>query len=208
MQTVSLLPIMLNATSVRALVVGGGAVGLRKAKRLHAAGAAVTVVAPEVADSLPAGVTVIRQTFHVEHLNRINLCLAATNSPETNDAVAEACATSGVWCLRSDDADAGDGFVPASVRVGTITLALSAGSPAVTKQALAIAAEAVEPIAAFADDVAKLREKVLGCDLSPDARRALLRDAGSPAAFAAHARGVNVWRTYLLTHHPAAASLA
>ncbi|RPI64085.1 MAG: uroporphyrinogen-III C-methyltransferase, partial [Planctomycetaceae bacterium] len=40
----NLLPIMLNLAGRRVVVVGGGAVGLRKARALLDAGAAVTLV--------------------------------------------------------------------------------------------------------------------------------------------------------------------
>ena len=45
-------PVILDLTAVRALVVGAGRVGAHKAAGLAAAGAIVTVVAPEVSDHL------------------------------------------------------------------------------------------------------------------------------------------------------------
>ena len=45
-------PVVLNLTGRRCIIVGGGRVAERKAKRLIESGAAVTVIAPEATENL------------------------------------------------------------------------------------------------------------------------------------------------------------
>ncbi|HYM29116.1 MAG TPA: NAD(P)-dependent oxidoreductase, partial [Steroidobacteraceae bacterium] len=67
------LPVFLRVESQPVLVVGGGAVALRKAESLLQAGARVTVVAPRLCASLAARVargalTHLASDFRPEHL--------------------------------------------------------------------------------------------------------------------------------------------
>src|SRR5262249_4554025 len=70
------LPVTLNLHDVPCLVVGAGSVGARKAESLRAAGARVTVVAPEH-----------NRTFRPGDSSGHRLVVAATGDPTINDAV-------------------------------------------------------------------------------------------------------------------------
>lgn len=77
------------------LVVGGGAVGTRKAATLAAAGAGVTVVAPALSEELAtlaaAGrVRWIEGPYRDAHLDGMFLVVAATNHPALNASVTAA----------------------------------------------------------------------------------------------------------------------
>jgi siroheme synthase-like protein len=90
-----LFPIALDLRGKRCVVVGGGAVGERKARALAAAGADVGVVAPEVTDGLSdfiheGGAAHVNRTFLPQHLDGAFLVIAATDRPEVNAEVARA----------------------------------------------------------------------------------------------------------------------
>src|SRR5207248_9301841 len=71
------------------LVVGGGAVGLEKARALLDCGARVTVVAPQaVAELAEEPVEWLRRRYRSSDLEERFLVVAATGSPSVNRAVA------------------------------------------------------------------------------------------------------------------------
>ena len=86
------LPVALRVEGEHCIVVGGGAVGTRKALTLTSYGAHVTVIAPDVTDELKreirAGrVTWIENGYRRDQLEAVFLVVAATNDPEVNAAV-------------------------------------------------------------------------------------------------------------------------
>ena len=87
----------LNLDGVACLVVGAGPVGRRKAATLTAAGAVVTVLAPEH-----------NRPFRPGDCAGHRVVVAATDDAATNDAVAEDAHAHGAWCNRADRADGGD----------------------------------------------------------------------------------------------------
>ncbi len=87
------LPVGLDLRERPCTVVGGGAVGARKALRLADAGARVTVIAPAVTDAIAAelghrGVQWRKARFEPAHLEGVQLVVVATDDPETNAVVA------------------------------------------------------------------------------------------------------------------------
>jgi siroheme synthase-like protein len=89
------LPLGIALGGRRCLVVGGGAVGTRKAATLARAGASVTVVAPTVTEELAAqiasgGVRWIEGPFRDEYLEGVFLAVAATSDATLNATVAAA----------------------------------------------------------------------------------------------------------------------
>lgn len=77
------------------LVVGGGAVAARKTRRLLAAGARVTLVAPRLGQAIAAlaaggDINVHRRPFHVDDLEGQKLVVAATDDEAINTAIAQA----------------------------------------------------------------------------------------------------------------------
>src|SRR3984893_4875761 len=85
------------------LVVGGGSVGFEKAQGLLTAGAAVTVVAPQINvafDCLPA--RLVRREFEEADLDGRRLAIAATSVPEVNEAVFAAAEARNLFCHVAD----------------------------------------------------------------------------------------------------------
>ncbi|MBW8827506.1 MAG: bifunctional precorrin-2 dehydrogenase/sirohydrochlorin ferrochelatase [Acidobacteria bacterium] len=128
-------PVTLRVEGRRCLVVGGGEVALEKVRALIAAGALVTVVAPEVVAPLGGlpGVTVVRRAYRAADLDGCRLVIAATGDPEVNGQVFADGEARGVWVNAVDDPRHCSFTMPAVVRQGPLSVAISTGgrSPAV-----------------------------------------------------------------------------
>src|SRR3954470_21830447 len=121
-------PLFLDLRGRRVVVVGGGAVGSRRARGLAGAGATVVVVDPDPADDLPDTAEGVRRRFADDDLDRSVLAVACTGDPEVDAAVAEAAERRGIWCVRADDADASPAWVPASTEIDGVQVAVSASA--------------------------------------------------------------------------------
>ncbi len=119
------LPLHLDLTGRRVLVVGGGAVALRRASSLLSTGAVVELVAPEVSPELPAEVRVQRRAFVDPDVDLAWLVVACTGV--IDDQVAAACDVRQIWCVRSDDADQSPAWIPAVARVDDVVVSVTAG---------------------------------------------------------------------------------
>nr|WP_304045877.1 uroporphyrinogen-III C-methyltransferase [Jatrophihabitans endophyticus] len=120
------LPLLLDLTGRRVVVVGAGPVGLRRVSTLLAAGADVHVVAPSVSPDLDVdSVTVHRRGFEAGDLDGAWLVLACTDDPGVNAAVAAAAEQRRTPCVRADDATGGTARVPAVLRHDGITVAVN-----------------------------------------------------------------------------------
>ncbi len=125
-------PIALNGERVTAIVVGGGAVGTRKAMALIEAGVRVHVVSPQVTPELEAAerartLTIVREEYSAEHLGRAMLVVAATDSREVNAHIALDAHSSGKLVNITDYPDEGNFHTMALHRSGDVTIAVSAG---------------------------------------------------------------------------------
>src|SRR3954454_1471168 len=127
-------PILLDLTDRLVVIVGGGAVAVRKAAGVLDAGATrVRCVSPTFHPDLPAAVERVPEAYRPEHIESAGLVFAATDSAEVNDAVVRDASTRGIWVNRADadDGQPGDFTVPARLREGPVTVTVSAGgSPA------------------------------------------------------------------------------
>ncbi len=123
------------------LVVGGGAVGERKVGDLLMAGARVTVVSreltPELIDLAGQGkIQVIRGDFTPGHLDGMTLVVGATDDPRVNREVSAAAKNRGLFVNIVDAPELCTFIVPAQVRRGPLTIAVSTGgaSPALARR--------------------------------------------------------------------------
>lgn len=155
-------PVMLDLTEVPVLVVGGGVVCTRKAEGLAAAGARITVVAPEVRPELAALATEVRRRrFEPADLTGHRLVMTATDDPAVNALVAELATAAGLWVNSADDPSNCTFALPAVTRRGPVVVAVGTdgSSPALARHLRdRIAAEVLTPgIEAVADDLARQR---------------------------------------------------
>ncbi len=128
----SALPIALNGEHVRALVVGGGAVGTRKALAFLEAGAHVRVVAPEVSAQLAGAkgasrLVVTLASYAPDLLADSTVVVAATNSRAVNSRVAADARGRGKLVNVADSPDEGDFQSMAVHRSGDLVIAVSTG---------------------------------------------------------------------------------
>lgn len=110
------------------VVVGAGRVALRKTLGLVECGAMVTVVAPEgMAELAGLGVKWKRRRFRRPDLRGAVLAFAATNDRRVNRAVAEEAERQGIPVNVADCKEECRFLVPARVRRGDVTVAISTG---------------------------------------------------------------------------------
>jgi uroporphyrin-III C-methyltransferase/precorrin-2 dehydrogenase/sirohydrochlorin ferrochelatase len=123
------VPALLDLAGRRAVVVGGGRVGSRRAGLLARAGADVLVIAPTVQAGLEsqAGITVRRRPYRAGDLDGAWFVVAATDDPAVNGRVAEQAAALRVFCVRADLASGGSARLPAVARSGALSVAVNAG---------------------------------------------------------------------------------
>ena len=131
-------PVMLtNLTGAPVVVVGGGVVAARKVQGLLPAQAAITVIAPELGETLRAlheqGAFVWQaRTYTAGDLAGARLAFAATNVRAVNAQVAAEAAQRNILCNVADDPTAGDFHVPAVHRTAddmVIAISSSGQSP-------------------------------------------------------------------------------
>jgi uroporphyrin-III C-methyltransferase/precorrin-2 dehydrogenase/sirohydrochlorin ferrochelatase len=134
------LPISLDLTGRRAVVVGGGVVGEDKARTLLEAGAVVTVISERCSEGLRelsrrGELTLLHRAYLPGDLEGAFLAVAATNSPHVNVRIHAEANERKVLLNAVDDQEHCDFAFPAVVRKGDLQLAVSTGekAPAVAR---------------------------------------------------------------------------
>jgi uroporphyrin-III C-methyltransferase/precorrin-2 dehydrogenase/sirohydrochlorin ferrochelatase len=121
-------PVEIDLHDRLVVVVGGGAVAVRRVRGLIEAGARVTVIAPDIADELAElPVTVRRRRYRDGDLAGAWFVHAATDDSVVNAAVAAGAERRHIWCVRADSAAASAARMPAVTRQGEITVAVTSG---------------------------------------------------------------------------------
>lgn len=136
-ENVVLYPIFLDLSGRRCVVVGGGEVSGRKARKLLQARAEVVVISPEVTPELESVATEVRRRPYEEgDLEGAYLVFAATDSREVNAAVAGEAKGRGIPVNVADRPSEGDFALPATLRRGRLQVAVSTGgaSPALARE--------------------------------------------------------------------------
>ena len=113
-------PLFLDLTGRRAVVLGGGTVGLRRAAALARFGAEVTVISPHLSGALE-GIRHIPRAYQAGDLAGAFLAVAAVNDPSVNAAAGREARARGILFNRSDDPAACDFFFPALCEGGGVT---------------------------------------------------------------------------------------
>lgn len=172
-------PIFLKLANEPVLVVGGGEVAARKIDLLLRTGAKVTVVAPEVIDSLArlaaAGtIAHLPAEFQPEHLDGVRVAIAATDKHSINAWVAHQAERRNIPVNVVDDRELSRFIVPAIVDRSPVVIAVaSSGDAPVLTRRLREKLEAFLPqrLGVLAKLAGKLRPAVKARIEEPAARR-------------------------------------
>lgn len=134
------LPVCLQLTDARVLLVGGGAVATRKARLLLRAGATLVVVSPTVTQELQSllaahGGAWQQGRYQREHLQGMRLVVAATPDQRVNEQVYRDAAALSIPVNVVDAPELCTFIFPAIVDRDPITIAISSGgrSPVLTR---------------------------------------------------------------------------
>ena len=110
------------------MVVGGGKVAERKARKLLQARARVTVISPEVLPEIESVATeVVRRPYKAGDLRGATLVFAATDIREVNAAVAREANECGIPVNVVDKPAEGDFALPSTLRRGKLQVSVSTG---------------------------------------------------------------------------------
>jgi len=134
-------PINLSLENKKCMVVGGGTVAERKARRLLECGARVFVISPAITHSLKAMVDkgkIIyrRKKIHLRDLDGAHLVIAATTDRSVNSAVSSYCRGKNILVNIVDSPGECSFILPSLVRRGDLTISISTDgiSPALSKK--------------------------------------------------------------------------
>lgn len=174
-------PVYLDIQDRPCLVIGGGAVGTRKAKTLLRAGARVTVVSPDATPQLAALAAEGRIRLHHRPYTDLDmegalLVFGTTNDRALNRKISEDAQRLGVWCNIADQPDRGQFVLPAVVSRGDllISIATSGKSPALARRIRREIETAYGPeYARLLDLLGALRQRLLSRGHDPQGHKKL-----------------------------------
>ena len=126
------VPILVEGAALRVLVVGGGAVAVRKAAAFVAAGASVRIVALEPSPAMrelarATGVALVERAYERGDNGDALLVIAATNDRTTNAAVAGDARAAARLVNVADAPDEGSFATMATHRAGALVVGVTAG---------------------------------------------------------------------------------
>lgn len=134
------LPLVLDVSGLRCVVIGAGRVAERKVAMLRRAGGRVRIVADRATPRLIAlarrgAIAWTRGPFRGAHLRGAWLAIAATSDPRVNRSVAREARRRRIFVNVVDDPAAGSCTVPAVHRRGALYVAVSTSgaSPALAR---------------------------------------------------------------------------
>jgi len=187
-----LFPLFLKLAGRRCLVVGGGAVAETKMEGLLRCGGEVRVIAPEVTsairDAASSGQIAWEQrSFLPSDLSDVFLVVAATNSTELHEEIFRQAQQQRILCNAVDEPDRCDFYYPAVVRRGALQLAVSTSghSPFLAQRLRRELEEQFGPEYGFwLEEIGRQRRELFTSGMSPESRRAILKELSSKRAFA------------------------
>ena len=134
------VPFFLELKGKQGLVVGGGDIAARKARRLLDGGMKLKVVAPDISEAMRelgqhSSCTIEQRPFADDDIKGMDIIVSATNRREVNRCVAELAKAQGSWVNIADDADEANLLFPSLVNRDPIQIAISAGgtSPSLSR---------------------------------------------------------------------------
>jgi len=134
-------PLLLDLRDKRCLVVGGGSVGTRKTAGLLECGAGVTVIEPNPSVRLQdmtrnPSLHLISRPYRTSDMDGVVLVYAASDDAALNRRIGRDAGRRGLLCNIADQPELGNFILPAVMRRGDLTIAISTlgRSPALAKR--------------------------------------------------------------------------
>jgi len=156
-------PVFLQLKDFRCLVVGGGAVALRKVKGLLSAGALPLIIAPEVNAELlfiidDNKLVWIKRKFEQNDTHGFQLIVAATNDKDTNAAIRLEAIANHLLVNDVTDPDGSNFHVPALVSRPPLMLAIGTSGkvPYLSHKLKAFFEDSLHP--ELGDDIERLKQ--------------------------------------------------
>ena len=123
-------PVLLDIQHKKCLVVGGGAVGSRKAGSLLAGGAMVTVVSPVISEKLRqlmpnTHLVCLERDFRVSDLEGMFLVIGATDDEDLNRLISAEAHQRNILCNIADRPKVCNFILPSIVHRGDLMIAIS-----------------------------------------------------------------------------------
>jgi precorrin-2 dehydrogenase/sirohydrochlorin ferrochelatase len=184
-------PIFLELGYRRVVVIGGGAVAVRKVQALLSAGARVVVVAERIDEMMTAlcrgtDAELIKSKYSKSNLAGALLAIAATNDNELNKQIYKDCQELEVLCNVVDVPELCDFFVPAVVKRGKLQIAI--GTEGQCPAYAGHTRKKLETIfterhGQFLDELEKLRKKIIQNVSDPADRKAVLGQLADDESF-------------------------
>jgi uroporphyrin-III C-methyltransferase/precorrin-2 dehydrogenase/sirohydrochlorin ferrochelatase len=130
-------PIFLRLDGRQVVMFGAGRIATRRVERLQAAGARLTVVAPEASDDIRRWAAEGRIEWRSREADITDvagavLVFAATDNPAINERMAATARAAGIPVQRADAADESDFLVPALIHRGPLQIAVASDGTAPT----------------------------------------------------------------------------
>jgi precorrin-2 dehydrogenase/sirohydrochlorin ferrochelatase len=198
-------PIYLELSGRRVVIIGGGAVAVRKAQTILAAGARLVVVAEHIDNMLTThcrgrNAELIRSKYSKDYLAGAILAVAATDNHELNKQIYKDCQELEVLCNVVDEPELCDFFVPAVVKRGDLQIAVGTEGhyPAyaghIRKKLEKIF---TEEHGQFLAELEMLRKRIFNDVSNPTERKAVLGRLADDESFEYFIeKGPSQWRDY------------
>ncbi len=123
-------PIAINLAKMNVLLVGGGKVAYRKILKLYSYSQNIQIIAPRIIDPFnhliqKNQIPFILKDYDINDLVEIDLCIAATDSPEINKQISSDCNKNKIWCNSVTNPKDGHFIFPAFFCSESLTIAVS-----------------------------------------------------------------------------------
>lgn len=199
-------PIFLELSGRRVVLIGGGAVAVRKARSLLAAGARLVVLAEprfigdDVLTNLcvGSGAELIRSKYSKDYLTGAVLVIAATNDHRLNKQIYKDCQKLEILCNVVDQPELCDFYVPAVVRRDDLQIAIGTEGdcPAYAGHLRKKLEQTfTKKHGEFLAELERLRKHIIEDVLNPADRKALLGELVDDESFEYFVeKGSSAWR--------------
>lgn len=121
-------PLMINIVGKNVLIIGGGKVAFRKAKKFLEFGACIRIVGKKIIKDfyeLKGNIDLIEDKYESKYIKDTLLVVCATSNKDVNEKAAQDCKNKNILCNVVDSIELSDFIVPSSVRRGDLIISVS-----------------------------------------------------------------------------------